>query len=63
MGIKNKSQYVGAKIEYKPLKIGDVKTTYANISKSYNMLGFTPKTNIETGLDFFLNWYINYYNI
>jgi len=54
---------IKAKIEYKPLKIGDVKTTYANISKSYNMLGFTPKTNIETGLDFFLNWYINYYNI
>ena len=52
-----------ANIVYKPLKLGDVKKTYANITKSKKMLGYSPKVNINIGIGCFLDWYKNYYNI
>ena len=52
-----------ANIIFKPLNSGDVISTNADISKSSEMLGYYPKTNIDTGLDFFINWYVEYYNI
>ncbi len=47
-------------IEYEPLQPGDVKNTCADIEKSKDMLGFSPKTNIELGIELFVNWYKNY---
>ena len=47
-------------IEYEPLQPGDVKNTCADIEKSKDMLGFSPKTNIESGIELFVNWYKNY---
>jgi len=49
-----------AKIVLKPLKSGDVKSTNADITKSSKMLGYNPKTNIDTGLGKFIKWYIDY---
>jgi UDP-glucuronate 4-epimerase len=49
-----------ANIILKPLKSGDVKSTSADITKSSKMLGYNPKTNIDTGLGKFIEWYIDY---
>lgn len=49
-----------ANIILKPLKSGDVKSTNADITKSSKMLGYNPKTNIDTGLGKFIEWYIDY---
>ena len=49
-----------ANIVFKPLKSGDVISTSADISKSSAMLGYHPKTNIDIGLEKFIQWYTNY---
>lgn len=52
-----------AKIRFEPLQPGDVKETIADISDTVKDFGFAPKTNIETGLKNFLDWYRSYYNV
>lgn len=47
--------------EYYPMQDGDVYSTYANIDKLYNEIGFKPSTTIEVGLKKFVDWYRNYY--
>jgi UDP-glucuronate 4-epimerase len=42
--------------EYVPLQPGDVKRTYADVSKAVNELGYNPSTNIEVGLAKFVAW-------
>ncbi len=49
-----------ANVVLKPLKSGDVISTNADISKSSAMLGYHPKTNLDIGLEKFINWYIDY---
>lgn len=51
-----------AKIQYLPLQKGDVKTTYANISKIKSDAKYKPSTDIYKGVSKFINWYLNYYN-
>jgi UDP-glucuronate 4-epimerase len=46
-----------------PMQPGDVPMTYADISKAKKLLGFDPQTNIEDGIEAFLDWYRDYYNI
>lgn len=46
-----------AKIKYLSEQPGDVPITYADISKSHNLLGFQPKVKIEEGIDRFIQWY------
>jgi len=52
-----------AKKNILPIQPGDMKETYADISKSKKILGFEPRTNITEGLSKFIEWYKNYYNI
>ncbi len=40
-----------------PMQPGDVNRTFANISKSKEMLGYNPKTNFEDGITKFVEWY------
>ena len=40
-----------------PLQPGDVNTTYADISKARQEIGYSPKTDIESGLKEFITWY------
>ncbi|MFH1586616.1 MAG: GDP-mannose 4,6-dehydratase [Candidatus Diapherotrites archaeon] len=47
-----------AKINRLPNQEGDVPITYADISKSREMLGFNPKTPIEEGIVKFVEWYM-----
>lgn len=52
-----------AVIEYLPMQPGDVYRTYADISALQNDFGFTPQTDIRTGMKKFADWYKNYYNL
>lgn len=49
-----------AMIEYLPMQPGDVEKTYADIYRINTYCGFKPKTELETGLDIFCDWYLNY---
>lgn len=44
-----------------PMQPGDMKKTYADITKSKEILGFEPKTNIKKGIRKFVDWYKEYY--
>ena len=46
-----------------PLQPGDVLETSADIGKSKEMLGFSPKTPIREGIKKFLAWYREYYEV
>lgn len=46
-----------AKLEYLPMQLGDVPTTYANISKAKKLIDYDPKTPIENGIEKFVKWY------
>jgi UDP-glucuronate 4-epimerase len=46
-----------------PLQAGDVLETSADIQKSKEMLGFSPKTSIREGIVKFLAWYRDHYGI
>jgi UDP-glucuronate 4-epimerase len=45
------------------LQPGDVLETSADIGKSKEMLGFSPKTPIRKGIKKFLSWYREYYKV
>ena len=40
-----------------PMQPGDVPVTYAQVDKLINDVGFKPSTNIEFGLNKFVNWF------
>ena len=46
-----------------PLQPGDVPATSADIQKSKEMLGFSPRTSIREGIHNFLVWYREHYKI
>ena len=50
-----------ARIELLPRQIEEVPITYADISKSKSILGFTPRISLDEGLDQFLSWYLEFY--
>ena len=41
----------------------EVKTTFADLSKSHHDLGYSPNTNFEKGMENFLEWYFSYREI
>jgi UDP-glucuronate 4-epimerase len=53
---------LGAKAILKPMEMqaGDVVATYADISHSFDKLGFTPQVPLEEGIPLFVNWYKSY---
>lgn len=40
-------------------RIGDIRHNYADISKLQKMLGYTPKTQIEEGMEMFVKWVLS----
>lgn len=52
-----------AKKNYMEMQPGDVKRTYADMTDLENDIGFKPSTSIEEGLEKFVSWYKEYYNI
>ena len=46
-----------AKIDRQPLQPGDVPQTYADITNARRLLGYNPQTQIEEGLQQFVEWF------
>lgn len=52
-----------AKKNYMDLQPGDVPETYADVTDLYNDIDFKPATKIQNGVNNFVEWYLEYYNI
>lgn len=48
---------------YEPLKPGDVPATYASTNLLQQAVGFKPETPIKEGLQKFVDWYVDFYNV
>jgi UDP-glucuronate 4-epimerase len=46
-----------AKLKVLPMQPGDVKRTYADITKAQKILGYRPITAFEDGIEKFVQWY------
>jgi len=44
-------------INIKPMPLGDVPITYADISKAKKLLNYNPKTSLEAGMKKYVKWY------
>jgi len=51
------------KLEYTDPRLGDIKHSFADLSKATKMLGFQPKYHQEEGLREYFKWYVNKYNL
>ncbi len=49
-----------ALIDYKPMQSGDVTTTFADITKAQDHLGYAPKTSLSSGIAKFTDWLLGY---
>jgi len=56
-----KAMGIDPEIKQLPTQPGDVKRTYADISKAQKLLGYDPDTPIDDGLRKFANWVTAYY--
>ena len=58
-------QALGLKAEMNllPLQDGDVPATYADVDALRDWVGFTPATDIRTGIGRFVEWYRAYYRV
>ena len=54
---------VHLKLEYTVPRSGDIKHSYADLSKAKRLLGFQPKFKQEEGLREYFQWYVKKYNI
>jgi UDP-glucuronate 4-epimerase len=54
---------IEAEKDFLPMQPGDVPETFANISKTIQMLNYNPKTSIEKGVKKFIEWYYDYVKI
>ena len=52
---------IKANYEMLPMQDGDVHATNADITRLKNEFGFEPKTDVKTGLQAFVDWYLEYY--
>jgi len=48
---------------YLPLQPGDVLETFADMKPLENDLGYQPDTQLQEGIDNFINWYTEYYQV
>ena len=56
-----KSLQKKAKIKMVGLKLGDVKSTYADVSKLIKTIRYKPITKLETGIKNFVIWFKEFY--
>jgi UDP-glucuronate 4-epimerase len=52
-----------ANLDLQPMQPGDVPESYSNIDKAKKDLGYSPKTNIDVGIQNFISWYKTYYTV
>jgi len=46
-----------AQIDWQPMQPGDVPQTFADISRARKLLGYDPQTQIEEGIEKFVEWF------
>jgi UDP-glucuronate 4-epimerase len=46
---------------FMPLQAGDVPATWANVEDLVKDLDYSPSTDISTGVNKFVKWYLDYY--
>lgn len=63
--VKILSKILKTKINLKLIKKqrGDMDRTYCDGTKAFRVLKFKPKVKIEEGIERFVKWYIDYYNL
>lgn len=61
ISILEKTIGIEARKIFKPMQAGDVFATHADIESLADLVGFKPVTSLETGLRYFVDWYIEYY--
>ncbi|QUR93806.1 NAD-dependent epimerase [Macrococcoides canis] len=54
---------IEAKKNFMELQAGDVPQTYANVDDLFRDIDFKPQTNIQDGVNNFVDWYMKYYNL
>lgn len=61
--IRKLEEYLGkeVKMEMLPMQPGDVLQTYADIKDAQRDFGYKPHTNIDKGLEVFVDWFKEYY--
>ncbi len=61
--IKMIEKYLGKKAKKKmmPMQAGDVRATWADVSKARRLLGYRPKVKIRDGIGEYVEWYREYY--
>jgi len=52
-----------AEKEFLPLQPGDVPDTYADVKDLVDDVGYRPATPVEVGVERFVNWYRDYYQV
>ena len=52
-----------SKIELLPIQSGDVIDTYANVDDLVKQFQYSPKTTVEDGVNNFVKWYREFYNV
>lgn len=61
------SKSLGKEVEFKkdfePIKSGDVYRTYASTKLLQKVVDYKPDTSLEAGLQKFVDWYIEFYNV
>jgi UDP-glucuronate 4-epimerase len=54
---------IEAKKNYKDIQPGDVPSTYADVQDLENELGYKPATEVQEGIDRFIQWYRDYFKV
>jgi UDP-glucuronate 4-epimerase len=52
-----------AQMEMLPLQAGDVPDTEADVTDLIQAVGYRPQVSVETGVDNFVRWYLEYYRV
>lgn len=63
IGAIENSTGVKAQLDMQPIQPGDVKATWADVSRLSQDFNYKPNTDLQFGIDHFVDWYRNWYNI
>jgi UDP-glucuronate 4-epimerase len=58
VGAVEKALNKKGKIVFKPMQLGDVQSTYANVESLFNYINFKPETKLEDGVKAFVDKYL-----
>ncbi len=52
-----------AQKNFLPMQMGDVPSTYADVSNLTEITGYSPGTSLQTGIENFVKWYRDYFKL